>query len=263
MLTIQHPHLMRPLNRGAIIIRLTEAHLPTHPIRIPQLLILRHPIMRTIEAQSGNPVVPHDARSFLQTSRDVIADFAENADMALDDFFVGAVGYVAGDVLDEALLGAFVPDALPQGAGGVEVFGPNFREEGYGLACEVALGFVEVDGAVAEPDGFDGADVIGSSALVVEGHGAVALEVGHVVGRAGRVDGELLVVDADAVAVGVGVGEEAGLEDGIRGGFDARDQVGRVEGDLFDLGEVVLGVFVEGENADFAAAELLFGPDVG
>jgi hypothetical protein len=38
-----------------------------------------------------------------------------------------------------------------------------------------------------------------------------------------RVDGDLLVVDAEAVALGVGVGEEAGLEDGVGGGLNARD----------------------------------------
>jgi hypothetical protein len=56
------------------------------------------------------------------------------------------------------------------------------------------------------------------------------------------VDGDLLVVDAEAVALGVGVGEEAGLEDRVSGGFDAGHQVGWGEGDLFDFGEVVLGL---------------------
>jgi hypothetical protein len=44
------------------------------------------------------------------------------------------------------------------------------------------------------------------------------------------------------VALGVGVGEEAGLEDRVSGGFDAGHQVGWGEGDLFDFGEVVLGL---------------------
>ena len=37
----------------------------------------------------------------------------------------------------------------------------------------------------------------------------------------------------------------------------------RVKCDLFDLGEVVLGVFVENNFADLAERELLLGPDVG
>jgi hypothetical protein len=44
------------------------------------------------------------------------------------------------------------------------------------------------------------------------------------------------------VALGVGVGEEAGLEDRVSGGFDAGHQVGWGEGDLFDFREVVLGL---------------------
>ena len=67
--------------------------------------------------------------------------------------------------------------------------------------------------------------------------GAVALE-GRV-GVQGAVDGDLLVVDAETVALGVGVAEEAGLEHGVDGGFDAGDEVGGGEGELFDVGEVV------------------------
>ena len=127
----------------------------------------------------------------------------------------------------------------------------------------MAVGLVEIDLAGLEGDGLDGGEVIWASALVVEGHGAVALEVAGLVGGAGGVDGELLVVGADAVAVGVWVGEEAGLEDGVGGGLDAGDQVGGGEGDLFDFGEVVDGVLVEGEFADFGQWELLLWPDVG
>lgn len=112
-------------------------------------------------------------------------------------------------------------------------------------------------------DGFDGAEVVGAGALVVKGHLAVALKVGGHVAGAGCINGELLVVDADAVAVGVWIGEEAGLEDRVGGGFDAGGHVGGVEGDLFDFGEVVASVFVQDEFADFAAGKLSLRPDVG
>jgi hypothetical protein len=83
------------------------------------------------------------------------------------------------------------------------------------------------------------------------------------VGGAGGIDGELLVVNADAVTVGVWVGEEAGLENWIGGGFDAGGHVGWVEGDLLDFGEVVLCILVKDEFAYFTAWELFLGPHVG
>ncbi len=59
--------------------------------------------------------------------------------------------------------------------------------------------------ALAELDRRDGAEVGRAGALVEKRHLAVALEVGHLVWDARGVDGQLLVVDTDAVAVGVGV----------------------------------------------------------
>lgn len=55
-----------------------------------------------------------------------------------------------------------------------------------------------------------------------------------------RVHGDLLVVDAQAVALRIGVGEEPGLEDGVGGGLDAGDKMGWGEGNLFDFGKVVI-----------------------
>ena len=43
----------------------------------------------------------------------------------------------------------------------------------------------------------------------------------------------------------VGVGEQAGLEDAVRRGLNARPEVQGLEHGLFDLGEVVLRVLVE------------------
>jgi hypothetical protein len=166
---------------------------------------------------------------------------------------------VLGHVADEALLGLVVEDFLSEVARGVEVFWADLGEEGHGFAYEMAMRLVEVDGTVAEFDRVDGREVIGAGALVVKCHCAVALEIGDAVGGAGGVDRELLVVDAYTVAVGVWVGEEAGLEDWVWGGFDTGDQVGWVEGYLFDLGEVVLCVLVEGEDADFAEGNCLCG----
>ena len=107
-----------------------------------------------------------------------------------------------------------------------------------------------------------GGRVIRVGAVVaVDGHDAIAL-IG-VEGAEGLVDGDLLVVDAQAVAVGVRVGEEAGLEDRVGGGFDPGHHVRGGEGDLFDLGEVVLAVAVQREFAEAPEGHILLRPDLG
>lgn len=259
---------MAVLRMGALLRRpvvglSAHADLSGHAIGDPILVARCHAVMRAVEAHLLDAVVALDARRFLDTSGHILTDFAEDGDLALDHLGVFAPLHVAAHVTDEALPGALVPHALVQDAWGVEVLGADLAQEGYGFAGELAVDFVEIGAAVLEGDGLDGGEVVGAGALVVECHVAVALEVGHAVGGAAAVDGELLVVDADAVAVGVGVGEEAGLEDGVGRGLDAGKHVGGVEGCLFDFGEVVLGVLVEFEAADFAERELLLRPDVG
>jgi len=70
-----------------------------------------------------------------------------------------------------------------------------------------------------------GRGVVGVGAVVaVDGHETITLE--GVEGAEGSVDGDLLVVDTETVAVGVGVREETGLEDGVGRRLDTRDQVG-------------------------------------
>lgn len=76
----------------------------------------------------------------------------------------------------------------------------------------------------------DRALVVGPVALVNKGHSTIALEV--VDGDDGSVDGKLLVVDAETVTVGIGVGEETRLKDRVGGGFDVGNEVGRREGGL-------------------------------
>jgi hypothetical protein len=83
------------------------------------------------------------------------------------------------------------------------------------------------------------AHVIRILAVVLrEVHEAVAL-VGRVDGGLGGVRGEHLVVCADAVAGGVGVGEHPALKHGVCGGGDAGDHVGGGECGLFYVCEVV------------------------
>ena len=98
--------------------------------------------------------------------------------------------------------------------------------------------------------------------MIVERHLTITLEVGHLICCAGAVDWKLLVVDTDAMTVGVGIGEETGLKNWIGRRFDSRDHVGRIVCHLLDLGEIVDGILVEDEFSNLTSWELLLRPDV-
>lgn len=107
-----------------------------------------------------------------------------------------------------------------------------------------------------------GGRVVGVGAVVaVDRHDAVAL-VG--VERSQRlIDGDLLIVDAEAVAVGVRVGEQTGLKDRIGRRFDPGNHVRRRKGHLLDLGKIVLGVLVESKFAKGPQGDFFLRPDLG
>lgn len=179
----------RALHRRPIISLRTHSHLGSHAIRDPILVAGRHAVMRAVEAHVADAVVALDARGFLHTSGHVLADFAEDGNLALDHLGVFAPRHVAADIAYKALPGALVPHALVQDAWGVEVLGADLAEERYGFAGELAVDLVEVGAAALERDGLDGGKVVGAGALVIERHVAVALEIGHAVGSAAAVDG--------------------------------------------------------------------------
>lgn len=107
-----------------------------------------------------------------------------------------------------------------------------------------------------------GGRVIGVRAVIaIDGHDAIALV--RVERSKGLVHGDLLVVDAEAMTVGIRVREQTGLQDRVGGGLDAGDQVRGREGDLLDLGEVVLRVAVEGEFAEGPQGHVFVRPDFG
>ena len=64
------------------------------------------------------------------------------------------------------------------------------------------------------------------------------------------------------MAVGIRVRKEAGLEDGIGRRFDTRHEMGGVESNLLNLGEVVDGILIEDELSDLPTRELALGPDM-
>ena len=254
---------MEALARGPVVRLRRQSHFGAHAVGDLVLVAARHAVVGAVEAHVGDTVVTLDAGGFLEAGGEVGADLAEDGDLTFEDFFFAAGGHVAGDVADETLLGGFVEDFFPQVAWGVEVFRADLGEEGYGVGGEFAVDFVEIDGAVAELDRFDGGKVVRAGTLVVESHVSITLEVSYTVFGSGRVDGELLVVDPYTVTVGVRVGEQTRLQDWICRRFDPGYHVSWIESNLLDFSKVILGVLVELEAAYFAKWELLVGPDMG
>ena len=254
---------MEPFARGPVVRLRRQSHFGAHAVGDLVLVAAGHAVVGAVEAHVGDAVVALDAGGFLEPGGEVGADFAEDGDLAFDDVFFAAGGHVAGDVVDEALLGAVVEDFFPEGARGVEIFGADLGEEGYGVGGEFTVNSVEVDGTVAELDRLDGGKVVWAGALVVESHVSITLEVGYTVFGSGGIDWKLLVVNSYTVTVGVGVGEETRLQDWICGRLDAGHHVSWIESNLLDFGKVILSVLVELEAAYFAKRELFVGPDMG
>lgn len=80
-------------------------------------------------------------------------------------------------------------------------------------------------------EGHQAALVVGAPPLVIDGHETITLEVGNRDER--LVDGELLVVDTETVAMSIRVREQTRLEDWIGGGLDTRNEVRRGERSLW------------------------------
>lgn len=119
-----------------------------------------------------------------------------------------------------------------------------------------------LEGGVLLRSGETVGEVVGCAALVVgHVHGAISSVVPDG-GTVRAVDGDVLVVDAQPVAVRVSVREDATLQHLVGAGLDARHQVGRCEGDLLHLGEVISRVSVQHDAANRNQWELLVGPDL-
>jgi len=110
-------------------------------------------------------------------------------------------------------------------------------------------------------EGRDSALVVGSEALVIVVRRTIPLEVSDGYDR--PVDWELLVVHPKTVTVGIGVGEQTGLQDRICRWLDTGNKMRRRESRLLDLSEVVLGVLVENNLPKRTKGELSVRPDLG
>ena len=86
---------MKALTRGAIVGLRRQAHLGAHPVGDFVFLAAGHAVVGAVEAHVGDAVVAFDAGGFLEAGGQVVAHFAEDGDLALEDLFVAAGGHVA------------------------------------------------------------------------------------------------------------------------------------------------------------------------
>ena len=97
--------------------------------------------------------------------------------------------------------------------------------------------------------------------VAVDPHGTVAVVA---VERAtGRIDRDQVVVDAEAVALGIPIGEQPSLQHLVRRETDAGHDVGRIERRLLDFGKIILGVPVQLQDTDLHQRIILVEPDLG
>lgn len=203
--------LVRAACRCAIIVRGTKSHLDGHTVRCPQALILRHTIVSTVEAETGDARVSLYASGLLKTRSEIFGNLTEDTYLPLDNLLVRAGGHVTRHITDETLLGSIIKDLLPYSAREPEILRSDLRQEGNSLASEVTMGLVEVNRAVPERNWIDRRKVVWTRSLVIESHVSSPLEIRHPVGHARCIGWKLLVVCANTVTVSVGVGEETAL----------------------------------------------------
>lgn len=198
--------------------------------------------------------------SLLDAGTQIGVHTMEHAVGGLANTLVGGA-QVRGNIVDEVvLLAGLATQDLPKTVGlDVILIGDGQLLNNDGAGPLLVL-LASLQGLVVVRT--EGGGVVGvGSVVTVHVHVAITVPGAERAERA--VDGDLLVVAAQTVALGVGVGEEAGLQDWVGRGLDARNHVRRREGGLLNLGEVVLGVLVESELAEAAQRDLTLRPDLG
>jgi len=104
---------------------------------------------------------------------------------------------------------------------------------------------------------------VSAAALVsVDSHGSITLVVVNA-SAVRAVDGDLVVVGAEAVSLGIGVVQESALEHLVEGGLNSGNHVGGGESDLLSFGVEVFLVAVEDELTDGNERVVAVGPDLG
>lgn len=249
-------------HRCAVVSRDTVSLSDVNAIGKFDLRILGESIVSAVKLHVRDAIIALHTCRLLQSRSNLWVNLTEDGDLPLEELLLLAHLHLARHIVDESLLGTIIKHILPQLPWRNEILGPDLTQKCNGLAGEMAVRLVEINSSRAELNWVNRRQVIGPRALVIESHCAVALEVAKLEARPRRIDRELLEIDSDAMAMCIRIGKQPGLQHRVRRRFDARGQVGRVERNLLDFGEIVHRILIERELADLGQGKLLLRPDV-
>src|SRR5271170_5134120 len=120
------------------------------------------------------------------------------------------------------LLSRLFPKNFPQSIWLNEILIRNLMHKRQGMSSPLFMSFRSR--SLLKLDCPVGCDIIGVCAeIAIDSHGSVTLEIEH--WTTWFVDGDLLIIGAQTMTVGVGVRKQTGLQNWVGGGFDSRDRM--------------------------------------
>ncbi len=158
---------MTSTNRCPITLTPTNPR-PLHPIRDLLIQTPRHPIMRPIKPQIFNLMIPLHPRSLLQPPRQLSRQLPKNPNLPPNNLLHPTIRHMSHQILDKPLLHPIIKDPFPKRTRGNEILLADLRQERDGMAREVAVHFIQVDGPLAKTNRLDARDVVRARALTEE-----------------------------------------------------------------------------------------------
>lgn len=125
-------------------------------VRSSNSAILRQSVVASVENKLTNARISLDSRSLLQSGGQIIRYFAEDTNLASNDFLFGATAHVAGDVVNESLLGGIIKNSFPKGARLVEVLWSDLGQESNSPTDESTVSLIQVCLALLEGNWLNG-----------------------------------------------------------------------------------------------------------
>ena len=192
-----------------------------------------------------------------------LVDVAPVFEGTLEHFVAAELGQIVRHRVDETSAGGVVHDLGEEGPGLTEIVVLGVQRVGgaHHLTVGGPHGILGVGLGVRRRGAVEGVRVVHRVGHVVDAHGPVLGVAAH---RGLRpVHGDLLVVDAEAGAVGIGVGEAAGEQHLVGGEAGTGHRVVRLERRLLHLGVIVGHVAIEREGAHVDQRVVGVRPDLG
>lgn len=173
--------------RGAVVLANAQRN-SFHSVCCPSALILRQAIVRALKVNLEILSYPLTPRRLLQPRREIIRYFSKDSDLALNDFFLLAIRHMPRNILNESLLRLTIKDLFPQRTRSIEVLSADLRQESDGIAGEMSMQLIQIDGVLAEVNRLDGREVVWPASLIEERHRTITLEIRHAAIHAWCVD---------------------------------------------------------------------------